>query len=343
MLLCGVVLTAMPFLGLAKDFPLEFKTLSAQEAMSFPGGSGMYGSLQRGKPAGITKEPPALSKHPLYGQLTIQTNRLWFRLDESKGNGQGYDRLLVDMNQNGDLTDDPVAQRVEQAGQTTATSRPEITLFGPIPAPDNRKIGTWRPIYFAQLYLVTRPADVGVNQDNFYLGQLRLKAGWYLETLVEFDGVKRSVGIVDANCNFRLGEPNKPITYQNNTETNWYFQGGDYFIVDKDGTGKFKSSVENSVSAPFGPMLYLGAKPYKAVLAADCKSLGLEPWTGPLAELALQPHGEQVSGIQVAWESAPTNGNCFSPALKTGRPVCRPAITGSSPARSRSKRVRTKP
>jgi hypothetical protein len=31
-----------------------------------------------------------------------------FRLDEPQGKGKGYDRLILDLNRNGDLTDDPV-------------------------------------------------------------------------------------------------------------------------------------------------------------------------------------------------------------------------------------------
>ena len=318
-LLCGVVLTAIPFLAPAKDFPLEFKTLNAEEAMAFPGGSGISGSLRLDKPGAITKAPPAVSKHPLYGELSILTNQLWFRIDESKGDGKGYDRLIVDLNQNGDLTDDPVAARVEQPRQTSAADRTEIALFGPIPVPEGKMIGTWRPIYFAQMYLYTPPADAVANRNTSYLGQLRFKAGWYLETTVDLDGVTRKVGIVDGNCNFRLGDFNQPTTYQNGTETNWYFQGGDYFLVDNDGSGKFENSIGSSVSAPFGPMLYLGAKPYQAVLAADDKSLALEPWSGPLAELALQPHGEQVNGLQVAWEAAPGEWQLLQPGVENGK------------------------
>ena len=318
-LLCGVVLTAIPFLAPAKDFPLEFKTLNAEETMAFPGGSGISGSLRLDKPGAITKAPTAISKHPLYGELSIRTNRLWFRIDESKGDGKGYDRLIVDLNQNGDLTDDPVAARVEQPKPASALNQPEIALFGPIPVPDEKKIGTWRPIYFAQMYLYAKPADIAANRGNSYLGQLRFKAGWYLETTVDLDGVTRKVGIVDGNCNFRLGDFNQPTTYQNGTETNWYFQGGDYFLVANDVSGKFENSIGSSVSAPFGPLLYLGAKPYKAVLAADDKSLALETWTGPLAELALQPHGEQVSGIQVAWEAAPGEWQLLQPGVENGK------------------------
>lgn len=318
-LLCGVVLTAIPFLAPAKDFPLEFKTLNAEEAMALPGGSGISGSLRLDKPGAITKAPPAISKHPLYGQLSARTNRLWFRIDESKGDGKGYDRLIVDLNQNGDLTDDAVAARVEQPKPASVVNRPEIALFGPLPVPEGKMIGAWRPIYFAQMHLFTPPADAAANRNSSYLGQLRFKAGWYLETTVELDGVTRKVGIVDGNCNFRLGDFNQPTTYQNGTETNWYFQGGDYFLVDSDGSGKFENSIGSNESAPFGPMLYLGAKPCKAVLAADRKSLALEPWAGPLAVLALQPHGEQVNGIQVAWEAAPDQWQLLQPGVENGR------------------------
>lgn len=318
-LLCGVVLTAIPFLAPAKDFPLEFKTLNAEEAMAFPGGSGISGTLRLDKPGDITKAPPAISKHPLYGQLSARTNRLWFRIDESKGDGKGYDRLIVDLNQNGDLTDDVAAARVEQPRQTSAADRTEIAFFGPIPVPEGKMIGTWRPIYFAQMYLYTRPVDAASNTRGAYLGQLRFKAGWYLETTVEFDGVTRKVGIVDGNCNFRLGDFNQPTTYQNGTETNWYFQDGDYFLMDNDGSGKFENSIGSNESAPFAPMLYLGARPGKAVLAADNKSLALEPWTGPLAELALQPHGEQVNGFQVAWEAAPGQWQLLQPGVENGK------------------------
>lgn len=323
MLVCGAVFLAIPVLSSAKDFPLEFKTLNAQDAMAFPGGAGIYGSIQPNKPAGIRKEPPAISKHPLYGELTGQTvrDRLCFRLDESKGDGKGYDRLIVDMNRNGDLTDDAVAVRVEQPGssRTTSPGQQEVALFGPIAAPDDKMIGSSRPIYFAQVYLFIPPAGAGSNVRIAYFGQLRFKAGWYLETTVDFDGATRKVGIVDANCNLQLGDVITPTTYTAGTETSWYFQNGDYFLQDIDGSGKFTSSPADSTSSPFGPLLYLGAKPYKATLSADCKSLALDPWAEPLAELAIQPHGEQVNVIQVAWESAPGKWQLIQPGVENGK------------------------
>ena len=317
-LLCAALLTALPLTLLAKDFPLEFKSLTAPDGLSLPGGGGISGSLQLEKPGAITREPPAESRHPLYGQLSDQTNRLWFRLDESGGTGKSYDRLIMDLNQNGDLTDDAVAMRADKPAPTITTNN-ERSVFGPIPVPAEMKIGSWRPIYFAQLYLYNLSLALQSGSRRTYIGQLRLRPGWYLETTVELDGMRRKVGIVDSDCSFRLGETSRPQTYESNGEKNWYFAGGDSFLIDSDNSGNFKGSVGNDESAPFGSLLYLGAKPYKVVLAADDKSLAVEPWKGPLAELVLQPHGEQVSAIEVAWESAPDQWQLLQPGVENGK------------------------
>ena len=69
-----------------------------------------------------------------------------------------------------------------------------------------------------------------------------------------------------------------------------------------------------SEACPFGPILYLGGKAYKVALAPDCKSLRVEPWTETLAEVALQPRGDQVHNVTLAWERRAGNGS------SSGRP-----------------------
>lgn len=315
----GAVLMAVPFLSAAKEFALEFKTMAAQAAMSFPGGNGLSGVLQLSKPAEITKAPPSISKYPIFGQLSSPTAKLLFRLDESKGDGQGYDRLVVDVNRNGDLTDDASVAQIGQPERPTDPRSPEKVLFGPIPVPDDRKISAWRPVYFAQMHLYARRTAAGFPKQSRFLGQLRLKAGWYLAATVDIDGTARKVGIVDGNCSFRLGEVGGPTHYQSGSVTNWFFLGGDHFVLDNSGSGRFANSPGSLESSPFGPILYLGAKPYKAALAADCKTLRLEPWTEPLAELTLQPQGEQVNGIQLAWEDAPGEWQLLQPGVAVGK------------------------
>jgi len=292
---------------LAEEFPLTFRTIPAKDVMAFPGGYGAFGMLQLDKPAGLTKEPKAVSRHPLYGQCREGPAgaAFLFRLDESKGDGKGYDRLIVDMNQNGDLTDDPVVQRAVLPAERKGASMPEQALFGPIQAPADKMIAGGRPIYFAQTYLynIELLRRVQETRDlNATFGQLRLKAGWYLDTTVGFNGLKQKVGVYDGNSNVRLGDVSRPLTMTSRGETNWYFRPADILLVDAAGSGAFESDVFQSESGPFGPILYLADKPYEVALAPDDKSLRVQPWTAPLAEVALGPRGDQVCSVTLAWE-----------------------------------------
>ena len=132
-----------------------------------------------------------------------------------------------------------------------------------------------------------------------------LKAGWYLDTTVTLDGLKQRVGVYRRRLQpaprGRLrGRRSSPTAGR----TSWYFPGGDSLLVDADGSGSFENDVFQSEACPFGPILYLGGKAYKVALAPDCKSLRVEPWTEALAEVALQPRGDQVRNVTLAWRAA---------------------------------------
>ena len=287
-----------------EEFPLTYRTIPAEDVMSFLGGSGSYGQLGLTRPTKLKKEPKAVSRHPLYGECrdTSTGAALVFRLDESKGDGRGYDQLIVDMNQNGDLTDDPVALSATPAHERGATS-PDQLRFGPIQAPADKAVAGGRPIYYAQVYVFNRQLlSSGQKAPNLFFGQLVLKAGWYLDTTVELNGLKQKVGVFDGNSNLRLGDVAQPETATSRGEKSWYFRPADYLLVDADGSGSFEHDVFQSEACPFGPILYLGTKAYKVALAPDCKSLRVEPWTEPLAEVALHPQGDQVRNITLAWE-----------------------------------------
>src|ERR1035441_10535602 len=205
----------------AEDFPLTFRTIPAKDVMSFPGGYGVYGQLRVEKPARLRKEPKAMSRHPLYGECRdTSTGPVFvFRLDESKGDSKGYDHLIVDMNQNGDLTDDPVAQR-SVLSTDRRMSTPDQMLFGPIQAPADKAVAGGRPVCFAQVYIFNRQfLTAGRMPQNMMLGQLLLKAGWYLDTTVALDGLKHKVGIYDSDCNLRLRDIARAQTSTSRGET----------------------------------------------------------------------------------------------------------------------------
>jgi hypothetical protein len=225
----------------AEDFPLTFRTIAAKDVMAFPGGYGTSAQLRLVKPARLKKEPKAVSRHPLYGECggTPAEAGFVFRLDESKGDGKGYDQLIVDMNQNGDLTDDAATQPVVlPTDRNTPSQAMRRMLFGPIEAPAGKMIAGGRPICFAQAYINNRSTLLRSGQDtqNVYAGQLQLKAGWYVDTTVALKGLNQKVGVFDGNSNLRLGHVSKPQTYRNAS-----VQGVDGEIYSTYGKGqKFK-------------------------------------------------------------------------------------------------------
>ena len=324
--LCGLMVVAGGLIAPAEDFPLEFRTIPAKDVMSFPGGYGAYGPLWLAKPATLRSEPKAVSRHPLYGQCreTAAGPAFLFRLDESKGDGKGYDQLIVDMNQNGDLTDDPVSHSTTLPTERR-TSLPDQILFGPIAAPADKAVAGGQPVYFARVYLFNRQMlSAGRVGQSIMFGQLMFKAGWYLDTTVTVDGAKQRIGVYDGNSNLRLGDIARAQTVTSRGETTWYFPTGDSLLVDADGSGSFENDLFQSESAPFGPILYLGAKAYLVRLAPDCKSLRVEPWAGPLAEVALQPRGDQVHDVTLAWEQPGGRWQLIRPTVISGKVMVPP-------------------
>jgi len=290
----------------AADFPLTFRTIPAKDVMAFPGGSGVYGMLQLSKPAAIKKEPKAVSAHALYGQCRESRAGAAFlyRLDESKGDGKGYDKLIVDMNQNGDLTDDPVVSRVVPASDR-GTTAPEQVLFGPIAAPEGTKIAGGQPVYYAQTYLYNTAllrSTASTPRVTSMIGQLRLKAGWYVEAMANLRGIRQKMGVYDGNSNLRLGDVPVPQIITNRSGKSWYFTAGDSLLQDADGSGAFETDFAQTESSSFSPLVYFGSQAYKLTLTADNTSLRLEPWAEALAEVVLEPRGDQVRTVTLAWE-----------------------------------------
>ncbi len=304
----------------AKEFPLTFKTLTVDEAFSLPVGPGTLGNLRVAKPPAVKNQPKTVSKHPLYGELGFSRldKGFTFRLDESTGDGKGYDQLLMDLNQNGDLTDDPV---VKLAGtpriSKLASETRELSRFGPIEAPATKSIGKIRPVYFAELNHYRRPN--GANDPDPYLGYLRLRAGSYFGTTVELDGIHQEVGVTDGNANFQFGDEAQSRTYQSSGTENWSFAPADFFLRDADGSGKFEGRPGDPESSPFGPILYLGATPYHVTLAKDCTSLSVEPWKEPLATVSVAPTGKQVREVLVGWEHKPKEWRLLKAGVAQGQ------------------------
>jgi hypothetical protein len=328
-LVCGVVLSAISDLASAKDYPLEFKPLAAEEVKGYRWSYGAVQMIVATKPAALTNETKAVSAHPLYAQFQWRADKtsMLFRLDESKGDGKGYDRLILDLNRNGDLTDDAAISPAADTGRWSNFKGQELTLFGPIEAPASKRIGDGRLIYYAVLDVRTNAIvklhNRQITATKDYLGNLRLRAGWYLETTVEVDGRKQTVAVIDNDANMRLGD----LCQARITSDGEWFLGaadGDRLLLKKDYSGT------NINSQCFAQILYFDSVPYKVTLATDCSSLQIEPWPEPLAEVSLKPHGEQVRSLGLGWESSKDQWQFIAVGVTNGKIKLPPGDYGLS-------------
>jgi hypothetical protein len=323
---CAVATVAAVVTALAEDFPLTFKSIPAADAMAFPGGGGGRGLLRTAKPHRLKQEPKAVSHHPLYGEYGdgSEGGAFLFRLDESSGDGTGYDRLIVDMNQNGDLTDDAVSKSVRMPDERGRTQVNQ-SFFGPIQAPPGQTIAGGRPVYFAEARFFGLPVTAsGRLPQRPDVGQLIVTPGWYLETRVKVDGLEQRVGVLDANCNLRLGDVPQQVIFTNRGQTTWAFRSGDRFLLSTNGSGTFRNDAFGEASYPFGPILYLASKACKVGLSADDRALQVEPWPEPLAEVALQPRGELVHHLTLVRQRPDGHWQTLRPAVTGGKVLVPP-------------------
>jgi hypothetical protein len=289
LLLVAGGLTAVP-VG-AEQFTFTVKNLSLTESRALPGGYGDYGSVIARNTSNV-KTPPAKSAYPLYGVLfrNQSQGRPCVFLDESKGTGKGYDRMIIDLNENGDFTDDPVVNGLP-SGVNSSSSDFEQSDFGPIDLPENKAKGIWRPKIFANIYLYNKNAiKEARNNGETQVGQLRIHAANLLETSVELNGVKQKFGLVDANCNFTVGDSVtvSKIKRRPDAPESWYMSPGDYFLRDVDNSGKFERSQTVTEAQPFSKFIYFGGKPYTVKVSDNLSAIDFQPFTGPSGKLKIK-------------------------------------------------------
>jgi hypothetical protein len=318
--LCGWVAAGATAVAWGAEFPLEYKTLTSEKAMALPGGYGAYGQLQSVKPSSILKEPKFASKYPLYGLLREGSNAkgMAYRLDESKGDGTGYNELILDFNRNGDLTDDPIGKLPADKVKSLENG-PRPLVFDPLKAPADKKVGIWEPLYSAEVFIYNPKFRTASGGDNPNVGQIRLKTACYLEGKVEVNGEKYLVGLVDGNVNFKLGDPSKSQAYRTDNADNYYFMPGDYLLLDANKNGSFDNDQFDTESAPLAPVMYFGEQPCEVSLAPDYKTIKVEPFANPLAVLEIKPEDNRVRHLSLARETSPGNWEQLNAPVKDGK------------------------
>ena len=308
--LFGVAVLLVAASSPAAEFALERKTIAAEQTATGPGG-GPVGELSKRRPKEITKEPKAVSRDPLYGLVGLaNTSREHFRMDESKGTGKGYDRLLVDLNHNGDLSDDPVFKGLLRPQPAPL---PDQIVFGPIDLPPGKQVGPWQPSVYAVAELRADEVLLFPTR-NEPAGILRIKPGWHLEATVEVDGVKEKIGIVDADRDLQLtgdapgGGAGQYV----------HINGSDAVLRDRDGSGRFEFDLcESEIDDP-SELVGIGRNLYELTLAKDLRSIRLDRYQGPVGQMIVVGRPDRIRALTLLRRGSGNQEERFKPAWIDG-------------------------
>ncbi len=281
----------------AADFPLEWQPLSPQQGVLLLGQVPTTG-LAATPPWRILRESKAISRYPLYGRLQVAKATPWlFRLDESRGSGSGYDRLIFDFNRNADLTDD-----VEYTGTVSylpVSPYVETSLFGPLENAPEWKVGPWPAPLCVKVSLRKR-SWWGRLHLPVLIGELQARPGWYLQTTVMTGNLREPLGLFDANCNLKLGETNSLLKFGplNRLVS---FLPRDLLLRDYDRNGAFDFTALYTDTQLFTPLLCLDTNVFSLELDPNLRFVRLKPFTGPVGEVRL--HNRLQSAVLSWWRN----------------------------------------
>jgi len=254
----------------AKEFPLELKPLDEAQVMPCANVFGAMAQVTTKKPAEIKAEPAAANR-PLYGLLALgKTPPVALRIGRSSASS-AYDRMIVDVNRNGDLQDDKAIEI--RTVKMKMPQEQEVQVAGPI------KIEREGGPVSVQVLLHLMPASIGPGG-----GSLQVFPAQYHEATVEIDGVRERLGFVDANCNLVLGDIARDTGCTCENGPHLSFQS-DVVLRDNDRSGAYDMASLTCEAERLADVIYLGAKPYKVEVATDQKAVVIEPYTGAVAEI----------------------------------------------------------
>lgn len=242
-------------IGWATEFPLEAKGMADPNDATILIG---WGDSQTKRPTSLKNEPATDSIQPLYGIIkpTYGKERILFRIDPN--------RLIVDSNGNGDLTDDAVHVR-----KWLRQGRFDY-VCGPI-----------------EMSVTSTPISAYARIDSsIWHGGVSLFVGSYFETTVSLDGVQERIALLDGNGNLRLGDPARPLSGFASRDYPSDIWTGEFLLRDPRQTGRFAFDRLFPENEPFGSIAYFDARPYTIAVTDDAKALRIEPCQGPLGVIA---------------------------------------------------------
>jgi len=185
-------------------------------------------------------------------------------IDESGGTGKGYDRLIVDANNNEDLTDDPVLRSVHRRGHLE---------FGPL-ALRIEVEGRCR-LYHAKV----EQFDTFEGAERRPKPEFRLKSLGYYTGAARFGTKRHPVVLVDANANGLYGEAFREFDPEGR-------KSGDMLLVDANHDGRFdQGGIIPKETLHCGKCIVVDGRFYELSLRPDGSAMSVTPARVRLASL----------------------------------------------------------
>ena len=212
----------------------------------------------------------SLGSQTLSGDPLLRFNRLLlecaYPLEIRKSNPSiGYTQLILDMNGNGDLTDDTVYQSIPSS-EMPSNRMSRNPVFGPIPCPEVCVTGGWDPQWFAVLELYA-----GGNSGSTR-GVLRRQVATIMEADVQLGRFHTKMAILDADANFHLGEPLRGEAGYLTNPNQLLASPGDKVMIDYNQSGKY----EETEILPLSTMVVLAGTRFRLMLCDDLCNVTLE-------------------------------------------------------------------
>lgn len=217
------------------------------ESSYIGGGAGL--DFRTAPPAGKRVLPPA-NGAPLYATLRLSNTERLVMLDRADARDKWYGRLRIDLNADGDLTNDkPIDTRAEAVGKeysSIATGNIEVTNnIGGKSVPYQFQISIFmeeqRPSLFGGL---------GKNPNDYVHASVRPRCCHLADFTV--DSRQYQISFVDYNVNGQFHDSPTPGAFTDAAGDSFYFSGGDRMYIKSGG------SFDMNGDQPFCKWLILG-------------------------------------------------------------------------------------
>ncbi len=290
------------------EFPLKEYVMTFSNAYNYPYNSGpylYYYDYYGSKPSQLRAEPAQVSAKPLY--CFGYNIPILGRLDSSTLPGTNYDRLILDLNGNYDLTDDPV-----WPVQTIIVSGTKHNVFGPIrPAAGGQATNFQYGFY----------CDANFYDNGDKYAYTYLYPASRFEADVTLGTRSQKFVLLNGDANGHLGDYASATRIYWNPNQYYYtaITSRDWLLRDFNNSGAIDYSGYNREKQYLAKVIHIQGKPYSFFISPTGQAIQLEPYIGPVGYLAPVSKPEVIQDLELVRQAGVVEGEPMVAEINQGR------------------------